>query len=368
MELEKGRISNSQLTVLVISFLQGMILTVDFAFTLTKQSTWMAVLAAFAAALLIACLYTAIVQRFPGQSLIDINDTVFGPYLGKAVSLGYIWFFFQLIIHYSYFFNSFWITYIMPETPRAAFLIMFMFVCALAARSGIEVIARCSFLLSVIVAANIVIVTVLLIGDMKLTNLLPVIDFSLKDFIHSVHVILAIPFCELVVFLMVLPSAAENTKVRKPVLTGVALSAVQLLVVVLRDVLVMGPRIVNTPAVSFASVRLIDIADVLTRLDILVAITLLITAFIKISVFYYATALGFAQILRLRSYLPLVVPIGVLATAIAVNLYPSDMEQTYAAIYVWPFNTAIYEILLPAVTLVVMAVRGLPAKKRMVSS
>lgn len=363
MELEKGRISNSQLIILVVSFLQGMILNIDFVFKLTKQGTWLAVLASFAIALIIACLYTAIVQSFPGQSLIQINNVVFGPYLGKAVSLSYIWFFFQVIIHHSYYFNSFWITYLMPETPRAAFLIMFMFVCALAVRSGIEVIARCSFLFSVVVAANILIVSVLLIGNMKVSNLLPVIDFSLKDFIQSVHVILAIPFCESVVFLMVLPSAAEKSKVRKPFLIGIILSTVQLLVVVFRDVLVMGPRIFNTPAVSFAAARLIDIGDVLTRLDILVAITLLITAFIKVSVFYYATVLSLAQFLKLRSYLPLVVPIGALATAIAVSLYSSDMEQGYAALYVWPFSAVVYEFLLPSATLLVMIARGLPKKK-----
>lgn len=363
MELEKGRISNSQLTILVVSFLQGMILTVDFVFRFTKQGTWLAALAAFATALPFVCLYIAIIRRFPGRTLNQIDDMVFGPYIGKAVTLLYLWFFFQLIIHYSYFFNSFWITYIMPETPRAAFLILFMFVCAMAVRNGIEVIARCSFLFSIVVAANIVIVTVLLIGNMKPSNLLPVVDFSLKDFIQSVHVILAIPFCELVVFLMILPSVSEQTKIRRPVLAGVTLSAVQLFVVVLRDVLVLGRRVENISSVSFASSRLIDIGDVLTRLDILVAITLLITACMKITIFYYVTVLGLAQFLKLRSYLPMVVPVGLLATAIAVKLYPSDMEQTYAANYIWPFNTLIYEFLLPVVTFLVMIVRKLPGKE-----
>jgi spore germination protein KB len=363
MDLEKGRISNSQLTVLVVSYLQGMILTVDFVFRFTKQGTWLAVLTGFAIALLIACLYTAIIQRFPGKTLNQIDDIAFGPYLGKAVTLGYLWYFLQAIIHYSYFFNSFWITYIMPETPRAAFLIMFMIVCAMAVLSGIEVIARCSFLFFVIVAANVFVVSVLLIGNMDLSNLMPVIDYSLKDFIQSVHLVLTIPFCELVVFLMILPNVSEKTAVRKPVLIGTTLSAVQLLIVVLRDVLVLGPRIINSTSVSFAAARLIDIGDVLTRLDIMVAITLLITAFMKISVFYYALVLGLAQFLKLRSYLHLVVPIGIIATAISVTLYPSDMEQIYAAQYAWPFNASVYQFLLPAVTYSMIAFRRLPRKE-----
>lgn len=363
MRLEKGVISNSQLTILIVSFLQGMILTIDFTYVITRQGTWLAVLAGFVAAILLALLYTAITQKFPGWNLIQINDCVFGPYLGKVVSLSYIWFFFEVGIHYSYFFNSFWITYIMPETPRAAFLIMFLIVCAMAVSKGIEVIARCSFLFSAVVVIATVIITVLLIPEMKPSNLFPVIEFTAKQFIQAVHIILAIPFCEMVVFLMIFPYTAENSKVRKPVLLGVCLSALQLLIVVLRDILVMGPRILNTAAVSFAVSRIIDIADVLTRLDILVAIVLLITAFVKISVFYYATVLGLAQLLKLRSYLPLVVPIGILATAIAINLYSSDMEQIYAALYIWPFNTAVHEFIMPAVTLLVAVVRKIPKTK-----
>jgi spore germination protein KB len=340
-----------------------MILTINFNYAITKQGTWLVVLTGYVIALLIACLYTAIAQRFPGQNLVQINDTVFGLYFGKVISACYIWFFFQLTIHYMYFFNSFWITYIMPETPRLAILIMFTFVCGMAVRKGIEVIARCSFLFVIIVAATVLVVSVLLINDMKLSNLLPIIEFSAKDFIQSVHIILAIPFCDLVVFLMILPYTSDKLQVRKPVLLGVSLSAAQLLIVALRDVLVMGPRILNTSSVSFAVSRLIDIANVLTRLDILIAITILITAGLKIIIFYYVTVLSLAQVLKLRSYLPLVVPIGVLSIAIAVNLYPSDMEQVYAGSYVWPFNAFIYEILLPVVTFLVIAVRRLPKKE-----
>lgn len=368
MKLEQGEISNIQLTVLIVSFLQAMTLTINFTYTLTKQGTWLAVLAGFVLALPIALLYTAIARRFPGQNLIQINDTVFGPYAGKLISILYLWFFIQLIIHYMFFFNSFWTTYIMPETPRAAFLIMFAFVCAMAVWKGIEVIARCSYLFSAVVAVTIVTVTILLISNFELGNLLPIVDYSLKEFVQSVHIILVISFSDLVVFLMILPYTAEKQKIRKPVLIGVSLSAVHLLIVAGVSVAVMGQRILNTNSVSFAVSRLIDIADVLTRLDIMVAIMFLITVFMKISVFYYVTVLGLAQLLRLRSYHPLVVPIGVLCTAVAVRLYPSDLEQVYAASFIWPFNAATYEILLPILTFIVILIRRLPKKEEAIST
>ena len=97
----------------------------------------------------------------------------------------------------------------------------------------------------------------------------------------------------------------------------------------------------------------------MTRLDVLVALTLLVTVFMKITVFYYVTVLGLAQLLRLRSYKPLIVPIGLIAVAISANLYPSDMEQVYAARFIWPFNAAFFEIVLPLITLIVIGLKNL---------
>jgi spore germination protein KB len=360
MKLENGEISNRQLMFLVLSFLQSMILTINFVYSITKYDTWIAVLAGFVIDILFTLLYLAIGLKFPGKNLVQINDIVFGPYLGKLISAFYIWFFFQYMIHYMYFFNSFWITYIMSETPRLAFLVMLIFVCAMAVRNGIEVIARCSFTFITIVTVTILAVTVLLIPDMKFSNLLPIFDVEPLKFIQSVHIILVIPFCDIVAFLFILPCTENQRQVRKPVLTGLSLSAVQLLIVVIRDAVVLGPRMLIASSASFAVSRQIDIANVLTRLDILVAITMLITVFMKVTIFYYVTVLGIAQTLKLRSYKPLIVPIGVMAIAFAANLYPSDMEQIYAGQFVWPFNASISEFIIPVITIVIIAIRRLP--------
>ncbi|MCI2107071.1 MAG: endospore germination permease [Intestinimonas sp.] len=364
MKLEKGIISNSQLLFMMMAFMQSMSLTADFSFPLTKQGTWIVVLIAFAITLPTVWMYLTIAKRYPGKNLIQINDEVFGVYLGKVISVLYIWFFFQLTIHYMYFFNSFWLTYIMPETPRYAFLIMFGLVSAFAVRKGLEVIARCCFLFTIMTWLTTFTLTTLLLGNMKLSYLLPVLDVPLKDFIQSTHIMVAVPFCDIVLFLMIFPYTADKQKLKKPVLIAISLSALQLVIVAFRDILTLGPQLSNSVSASFTAARQINLADILTRMDILVAIALLITIFIKITVFYYVTVLSAAQMLNLRSYKPLVIPIGALAVMIGGMLYPSDMEQAYAAKYAWPFNASIYEFLLPILTLVVITIRDLAGKKK----
>jgi spore germination protein KB len=198
---------------------------------------------------------------------------------------------------------------------------------------------------------------------MKLTNLLPTFEIKPMDFIHSVQIMLAIPFLEILTFLMIIPYTSNKMKVRKPVLLGLCMSTALLIIVVIRDVAVLGLRLNIVSSPSFSAIRQIDIANILTRLDILLAITLLITIFMKVTVFYYVTVLGLAQLLKLRSYIPVTIPIGAIAMAIAARLYESDMEQIYSGIYVWPFYANINEIVIPLITLIVIAIRRLPKKQ-----
>jgi Spore germination protein. len=104
MKLENGEISNTQLMLLVLSFLQSMILTINFVYSITKYDTWIAVLVGYVIAIIFTLLYLAIGLKFPGKNLVEINDIVFRPYFGKLISASYIWFFFQYMVHYMYFF------------------------------------------------------------------------------------------------------------------------------------------------------------------------------------------------------------------------------------------------------------------------
>jgi spore germination protein KB len=364
MKLEKGVITNTQLIYLILSFLESMVLTINFAYSISKHDTWIDVLTAFAIAIPIMLGYTAIAKRYPGKNLIQIDDEVLGPYVGKLFSALYIWFLFELMLQNAYFFNSFWITYIMTDTPRLIFVVLFIMVSAYAVWSGIETIARCSAIFTIIVAITVGFVITLLLKDMKMAHFLPVLDLTPKKFFQSLHNILTIEFCELLAFLMIFPYTKNNTKIRKPMLVALSLSTLMLLIVVFVNTGVAGVRMTNSTSVSFAVTREIVIGKVLTRLDVLVALTLLATAFMKVTVFYYTTVLGLAQLLGLRSYKPLIVPIGLITIAIAANLFSSDMEQVYTASYIWPFNAMLFEIILPLITLLVIGLRSILKNSR----
>lgn len=363
MQSEKSVISNRQLVFLLIAYAQSLTLTVSFPFSVARQDTWLAALVGGALAVPVALLYAALAKRWAGADLVRLNDAVFGGFAGRLVTLFYLWYFFQTAIHFMYFFNTFWITYIMPETPRSVFLIMFAIVCALAVRSGLEVLTRCCFAFSVLVWTTTAVLVLLLLGNMHAKYLLPALHTPAAQMAEGTAMIFAIPF-DFSVVLMIYPGAREPDRLKKPLFTALGVSLLHLVVVVLRDILVMGPRVANSMSTSFDAARQVNLAEVLTRMDVLVAITLLVTVFVRVSLLYYAVTLGTARFFGLPDYRPLVVPVGLLLVGLGIALYPSDMEQSLAARYSWPYNAAVCQVLLPLATLVGGGIRRVFAKAR----
>lgn len=121
MDLERGRISSSQLSYLTIGFMIASAVII-FPGSGAENNAWLAVIIGLLEGLAFLYIYFALAKLFPQLTLVEINDAVFGKYLGKLISCFYLllalWITAQLLRMFGEFFNI-----IMPETPIQAFLI-----------------------------------------------------------------------------------------------------------------------------------------------------------------------------------------------------------------------------------------------------
>lgn len=364
IKFEKGLISSSQLNLLTAGFVMAGIVTIPYATQIVSQDNWLAVISGFGLSLPFVLVYTHIAQRFPQNNLIEIHDTVYGPLIGKLISASYIFFVFNLFIVNLMYIGDFTLTYLLPETPMWVVLLMFTFVCNWAVRHGLEVIARINPLF-VIASIFITFLTIiLLIKDMEPTNLLPILDVPILNFIQGVHLMISIPFLEIVIFLLFIPCANQPNQIKRSMLFGFCLGGIYLLITVLRNTMVLGPLLTLLSTPSYESIRIIDVGGVLTRLEVLFAFVLIIMLFIKTSLLYYSTVLGLAQILCLHSYLPLVIPVGILAICFSIITYRPFVVQIDTSLNVWPFIVFPFEVLFPLLTLVIAKLRKLPTQTR----
>lgn len=354
MELEKGRISSSQLVYLVVSYLLGVAVIIPPGAPV-KQDAWLAIIFGMVEGIILTWIFLSLSDRFPGKTFIEISHIVYGPYLGKVISFLFIFFLFHVVSLIIIDFSNFFSGIIMPATPFIVFAILITLVAASAVRNGIEVIARCSQVLLSIVLISIIATCILLFKNYNFNNLQPVLSTPPGKMFFITQRVALFPFVP-ALFMMVIPSVNKQGELKKSVIKGIVIAGFFLTLIAIRNIAVLG----NTAGIytypSFQAVRIIDYGQVLTRLEVLVALNFLASGFVEISLFFYGTVLGGAQLFNLRTYLPLVLPIGVLIT-FQLNYY--NIAETLEYQEVYPLIALIFKVVIPSITLIVAVIRKL---------
>ncbi len=353
----KEQISERAFMFTVGCFVQSSTMLLGFITSVSKQDTWICSVIGLLLSFPIIWLFVRLGEMFPGKNLIDINIIVFGNIVGKIISAVYVFFFFSLTFLNFSVAGEFVAGALLPETPELATVIVLVLLCGYAVRKGLEPITRCSVFITVLVLAFIIFNSFLLIREMKISNFLPIFAQPTKSYFQATHSIIVMPFCNIFVFTMLFPVLKTPHKIKKPLFGGLLIGAFTLLFVVIRDTAVMGSimRIVTTP--TFDSVRLINIANTLTRMEILYAIILLSLMFFKLAIFYYATAKGIAQLFNLRSINMLIPSLGAIIVVFSITAFDSSIGNGYNASNYAQAYQSVFEIVLPLITLLVALLR-----------
>ncbi len=364
MNNEKGKITGQQLLFLIAGFVQGSVLLIDFTVGITEHQTWMVILVGLAVSTPFFLSYVMLAKRFAGMNLVQINDMVYGRFLGKVVSLYYIFFFLLTLSFNIRDVGELYITFLMPDTPFVLLLVVFTATCAYAVSKGIEVLARVSHLFVFIGIFVIISTFPLLLDQMDFSNFLPFFELPFGKIFQGVHIVSSVPFGETVVFLAIMGSLNNTEHVIKRTYSGLLIGAATLLIVAVRNIAVLGKTQTIWTSMSFQSIRLIDIGTILTRLDFLVGIAQTVLIFLKCSLFFYALAVSLSQLFGLKSYLPLILPLAGIEVVIAATVFQSPVDhamitQNAGIIYSIPLMFVI-----PLLSLLIAKIRGLPKFER----
>lgn len=362
MNMPKENISGIQILSLITAFIQGSILWISFTTNLTKHDTWLAVLSGLIISIPFTLCYAALIKKFASQNFVQILETILGPYLGKAVVLLYICYFWLLLVFNIEGFGEFE-SLLMPETPFIVPVILFTAVCAYAAFTGIEVLARLGFFFMFVGFFIIFSTFFLLLKDMQATNFLPFFEVPIKDFIHGMHIIITIPLLEIVVFLIIMPCLNNKKNTIQYTLTGLLLGGLSFLVVSVRNTAILGNIEPYFTSPSFQVSRFINIGDILTRMEVLTVIGYITDLFLKCGILYYCVVLSLSQLLRLRTYTPLIIPIGCISVTLSMIVFDSIAAHLLDAQNFSPVYASLFSLVLPPLLLLITKIRGLTNEK-----
>ncbi|MFZ5975668.1 MAG: GerAB/ArcD/ProY family transporter [Bacillota bacterium] len=362
MNIGKVKISPGQLMGLIIGYMLGSSLFTGYMDIIAKQDAWIVIVISFITSAPFFLSYIYLAKRFPGKTLIQMNDIVYGSYLGKLISVLYAAFILDIFAMNISALADFYAVSIMPEMPKLILMILFTLVGAYAVKKGIETIARISWFAVAYSAVFVTISCLLLIGNMDFGNFLPVFQLSAKDYVQSTHIFSSIPFCNTVLFLMVFPALNDVKKIGKYSLGGFAVAGLILFIVSIRNTSVLGPSATIFTNAAYEATRLINIGEVLTRVELFIALAITLVIFVKSCVMYYATVKSIGELFRVRSVSSLIIPAGIIAVIIAMVLFRSSAAtDDYFSKY-HPFFTIPFEFILPPLTLLIAKIRRLPGR------
>ncbi len=357
MNSSKEQISTKMLMFSVACFIQSTASFTGFTASVLKQDTWMCVISGYLVSLPIIYIYLKLSELYPKKSLIEINDCVLGPILGKIFSILYIWFFFSLVFLNANNAGAFVVNYVLPETPVISVLIMIIFVSIWAVRKGIETMTRYSALFAVVIVFFIAINTLLLLDRMQKYNFLPMFSFPARKYIQATHIMTILPFSEVICFMMLFPYVDHPTSLRKPVYAGLSFGALTVLAVIVRDTAVLGGLNSYLALPTFEAIRLISVEQMVIKSEVLFIFVLIILVYFKVTVLLYATVKSISQLFRLKSYKVLVTVVAALSIGFASNAFPSAADQAYWGSNIAAYYSGFFEVILPAVTLFVAVIR-----------
>ena len=364
--MEKGKIDYSQLAFMVAGFTIGSSLVI-IPGQEAEQSGWIAILIGMAEGMAIALIFTLLAARFRGKTLVEISNLVYGPYLGKPVAAAYLWFLFHLGSLVTGDFSDFISLTSMPRTPSIIFPLSIILICVYAAHKGIEAIARSSQLMVPLIIITVTLTFLLLLPEFSIDNLRPVLDIQWPLLLRASHSAAAFPFAETVAFLMVIPFLNPRLDFKKAPLyvwLGLFVAGLPLAAASVRNTGVLGATAAIYVYPSFEAARLIEIANVLTGMEVIILVNLLMMGFIKITITLYGAALGLAQLTGLRDYRPLVLPLGILMALLSIINYTSLVENIQFAHEIWPIYAPPFQLGIPLLTLIIALLRKQPREGR----
>ncbi|MFD0828540.1 GerAB/ArcD/ProY family transporter [Neobacillus sp. M.A.Huq-85] len=327
-----------------------------------RQDAWIAAIIGTAISFLIVALYIAVERMFPTMTLVEIVETLLGKWLGKAVSLTFVFFSFINAQDLLYYVGTFLTTQIIPDTPHEAIHILFACILIMGIRLGLETLARSAelFFPLFVFLFLLLIVSVLLTADLwEFRNIQPMFKTGVKPMIRAVFTFTSIFTLPLIVLLMIFPiSVTQVKKAEKNFFIAIFIAGVCLIILITLTILVLGPETSARQLYpSYTLARRINVGGFLQRIEAILAIMWLITIFFKMSIYFYAAVIGFVQTLNLKDYRPFTLPLGMILVTISFFSHPNVTHSAKFDNEIWPIYSSMYGIVLPLLLLAVNAVR-----------
>ncbi|EJL44113.1 GerAB/ArcD/ProY family transporter [Brevibacillus agri] len=299
-------------------------------------------------------------KRFPGMSVIEHAREITGKVPAAVLGFLYLYFLLQVngIIVREY---ADFIALFLQETPLGVISSALIFVCSLAVKGGIEVLGRTAQVFFPVFILPLLIMIGLVFPALDPGNLFPILDNGVLPSMKGAVTPLGW-FTEVFLISYLLPFLSNCRQGARSAFFVVAGAMLTMTIANLVTLFLMGDALGNILFPIMDTAKYVNVADFFENMESAVMAIWVIGAFVKVSMFYYATVLGTAQWLNLTTYQPLILPSGVLTVIFSFWGIPSFSMLGDVTTFAIPALLTLFFCFIPAGLLVWAIMRGKRSK------
>lgn len=357
--MEKVKISPNQFTILVSLFVIGdTILFLPSNVTVHgRQDAWISALFALLIGIIFVYVYSFLGTQFENQTLIEMVESAFGKLVGKVIGVIIVFYFFIDSTVVLWQVGDFMSSQILIETPIQFELMIFLGIVIYAIRLGIETFARATEILFPIVLLLITLLFVFLTPLIDISKIEPVFEAGVKGILKGSIPLIGYYF-EPIILLMIFPFV-NNTKIGTyAYVLGMLIGAALLFMVILFSLLVLGVDITERNIYpSYLLGKKISVGKFLERIEVIMATIWILTLFVKLTICFYATALGISQLLKLKDYKALLIPLAIITIISSLASVPNVSYFNQFVLFTWWAYTSTFGLILPFILMIMARMR-----------
>lgn len=304
----------------------GHLLIVPIVFGIAGRDSWLSLLIALVPGAILTMILADLAKLAPGLSLVEMPNAILGKPIGKVFGLIYACYFLLPAIITIRGLMDFMTISFMPQTPLLFFGIAYLCLCAYGVRAGLESFIRANELLMPFLILAGIILTSLSIPIKNYQLLLPFMEKGVGPMIQGSIPLLGL-FGEIVVITMIHPALNVHTALRKTSLAALLLISLLFIGPLTGPIAIFGKEASSFVYPTFSEINYIK-AGFLESLQPIAILLWLAGSLGKVSLFYYASTLGFSQIFGIEDYRKIVVPVGFIILFISLFSFGNTLMLT----------------------------------------
>jgi spore germination protein KB len=361
-------ISSNQMAVLFLSFILGSsIINIPQPLVgAALNGAWISLLLSFGFGMLLLACILFLFRKNPAFNLINYSQRIFGKWFSLLFTVPMV---ILPLIQLSYIvidIGGFFTNAMMRETPSYVFHVFILFLAALTARAGIEVIARMFVLLLCYLIFFSTIVIVLALPYYHVSHLLPVFPEGIKPVLHGTYMTIGFPYGEVITFSFLLPfihrEKYRNVKIN--LMSVLLIHVFLLLTSVICTIMALGPLAGTVKFSLFELARLINIREIITRIESLIGIALIVGSYMKATIMLFILKETLSQVLGLKDNRIVIFPVTIISLLLTLTMFKNEIEFAENVFTVLPLLIVTILVIPLFIITIITIFKGSETKKK----